>query len=298
MMSNFNEKLEQYRILIDNSLMNYVAKPDFEETRVYEAMEYAFTGGGKRIRPILTLEFCRLCGADISDALPFACAVEMIHCYSLVHDDLPCMDDDALRRGKPSCHIAYGEAYALLAGDGLLTLAFETMLKNYEDSSVMPQNAAKAALELAKQAGYLGMIGGQTVDIASEGKNISLETLKLMHSLKTGALISAACKIGCIVAGASEDKIAAAEEYAKNIGLAFQITDDVLDAVGDTAQLGKNVGSDEAKNKTTFVSLMGVEESLKVAYELTEKAKKELEIFGADSEFLCRLADYLANRNK
>ena len=297
-MSNFKNQLEQYKVLIDNSLMNYVSKPEFDEKRVYEAMEYAFTGGGKRIRPILTLEFCRLCGMDISNALPFACAVEMIHCYSLVHDDLPCMDDDALRRGKPSCHIAYGEAYALLAGDGLLTLAFETMLKNYEGSSVLPQNSARAALELAKQAGYCGMIGGQTVDIASEGKAISLETLKLMHSLKTGALISAACKIGCIIAGASEEKIAAAEEYAKNIGLAFQITDDVLDAVGDTAQLGKTVGSDEAKNKTTFVSLMGVEKSLEIARELTEKAKNELEIFGGDSAFLCELADYLAKRDK
>ena len=297
-MSNFKDKLEQYRVLIDNSLMNYVTKPDFEEKRVYDAMAYAFTGGGKRIRPILTLEFCRLCGMDISYALPFACAVEMIHCYSLVHDDLPCMDDDALRRGKPSCHIAYGEAYALLAGDGLLTLAFETMLKKYEGSIVTPQNSARAALELAKQAGYCGMIGGQTVDIASEGKEINLETLKLMHSLKTGALISAACKIGCIIAGASEEKICAAQEYAKNIGLAFQITDDVLDAVGDTAQLGKNVGSDEANNKTTFVSLMGVEKSLEAACELTEKAKSELEIFGSDSEFLCELADYLAKRDK
>jgi len=297
-MSNFKDKLEQYKVLIDNSLMNYVAKPGFEEKRVYEAMEYAFTGGGKRIRPILTLEFSRLCGMDISDALKFACAVEMIHCYSLVHDDLPCMDDDALRRGKPSCHIAYGEAYALLAGDGLLTLAFETILKQNEGSTVTARNAARAALELAQQAGYLGMIGGQTVDISSEGKAVSLDTLKLMHSLKTGALISAACKIGCIIAGASEEKIAAAEEYAKNIGLAFQITDDVLDAVGDTAQLGKNVGSDEAKNKTTFVSLMGVEKSLEIARELTEKAKSELKIFGSDSEFLYELADYLVKRDK
>lgn len=297
-MSNFKEKLERYRVLIDNSLMNYVSKPGFEEKRVYEAMEYAFTGGGKRIRPILTLEFCRLCGMDIDNALPFACAVEMIHCYSLVHDDLPCMDDDELRRGKPSCHIAYGEAYALLAGDGLLTLAFETMLKNYDGSAVAPKNSARAALELAEKAGHLGMIGGQTVDIASEGREISLETLKLMHSLKTGALISAACRIGCIIAGADEEKITAAQEYAKNIGLAFQITDDVLDAVGDTAQLGKKAGSDEAKNKTTFVSLLGVEKSLEVARELTEKAKSELEVFGNDSEFLCELADYLAKRDK
>ena len=297
-MSNFKEKFEEYKSLIDNSLMKYVSAPEFEEKMVYEAMEYAFTGGGKRIRPMLTLEFCRLCGADVSDALPFACAVEMIHCYSLVHDDLPCMDDDELRRGKPSCHIAYGEAYALLAGDGLLTLAFETMLKKYEGSSVLPPNAARAALELSKQAGYCGMIGGQTVDIASESKNISLETLQLMHSLKTGALISAACKIGCIVAGASDEKIMAADQYAKNIGLAFQITDDVLDAVGDTKLLGKVAGSDQANNKTTFVSLMGVEKSLEFARELTEKAKSELEVFGSDSEFLCELADYLASRNK
>lgn len=297
-MSNFKEKLEHYRALIDSSLMNYVAKPDFDETRVYDAMEYAFTGGGKRVRPILALEFCRICGMDISNALPFACAVEMIHCYSLVHDDLPCMDDDALRRGKPSCHIAYGEAYALLAGDGLLTLAFETMLKNYEGSTVLPQNAARAALELSTKAGYCGMIGGQTIDILSEGKAISLDTLKLMHSLKTGALICAACKIGCIIAGADEEKIAAAEKYARNIGLAFQITDDVLDAVGDTAQLGKKAGSDEANNKTTFVSLMGVEKSLETARELTEKAKESLTVFGSDSEFLCELADYLAKRDK
>ena len=297
-MSNFKNKLEGYKELIDSSLMKYVSAPDFDEKRVYEAMEYAFTGGGKRIRPILALEFSRLCGAEVEDALPFACAIEMIHCYSLVHDDLPCMDNDALRRGKPSCHIAYGEAYALLAGDGLLTHAFETMLKSYEGSSVLPQNAARAALELAKSSGYCGMIGGQTIDIASEGKSISLDTLKLMHSLKTGALICAACKIGCIVAGASEEKISAAEEYAKNIGLAFQITDDVLDAIGDTAQLGKTVGSDESNNKTTFVSLMGVEKSLEAARELTEKAKQSLAVFGSDGEFLCELADYLAARDK
>ncbi len=297
-MSNFNRKFDEYRKLIDDSLMNYLDAPDFEEKRVYEAMAYAFTGGGKRIRPLLALEFCRLCGGNVVDALPFACAVEMIHCYSLVHDDLPCMDDDALRRGKPSCHVAFGEAYALLAGDGLLTLAFETMLKKYDDSAVLPQNAARAALELAKQAGHCGMIGGQTVDIASEGKSISLDTLRLMHSMKTGALISAACKIGCIVAGADEEKIASAENYAKNIGLAFQITDDVLDAIGDTEQLGKTVGSDESKNKTTFVTLLGVEKSLEKADELTQMAKGELKIFGEDSEFLCELADYLAKRNK
>jgi geranylgeranyl diphosphate synthase type II len=193
----------------------------------------------------------------------------------------------------------YGEAMGILAGDGLLNYAFETALKAFEHASGKEVQRVVKALEiLAAKAGVFGMIGGQTVDITSEGKDISLETLKLMHSLKTGALISAACKIGCIVAGASEDKIAAAQEYAKNIGLAFQITDDVLDTIGDTAQLGKTVGSDEAKNKTTFVSLMGVDESLKAAYELTEKAKKELEVFGADSEFLCELADYLAKRDK
>ena len=297
-MSNFKQKFDEYRQLIDKSLRNYLDEPCFDEKIVYEAMAYAFTGGGKRIRPLLTLEFCRLCGGNIADALPFACAIEMIHCYSLVHDDLPCMDDDVLRRGKPSCHIAYGEAYALLAGDGLLTLAFETMLKKYDGSAVLPQNAARAALELAKQAGHCGMIGGQTVDIASEGKDIGLDTLKLMHSLKTGALISAACKIECIIAGADDKKISSAERYAKNIGLAFQITDDVLDAIGNTEQLGKTVGSDENKNKTTFVSLLGVEKSLEQADKLTQKAKGELEIFGEDSEFLCELADYLAKRDK
>ncbi len=256
------------------------------------AMNYSVENGGKRIRPMLVLEFCRVCGKDNEAALPFACALEMIHTYSLIHDDLPCMDDDDMRRGKPSCHVKFGEAYALLAGDALLTLAFETVMK--ADLSEKQKN--DACLYLAKCAGINGMVGGQTLDLMNEGKSVTADELKKTDSLKTLALINAACILGCIAAGADDKMKDAAEKYANGLGLAFQIVDDILDVTGDSAVLGKPVGSDETNDKSTYVSLLGIEESKRTAEKLTNDAKDALNVFGKNGEWLKNLADKLLNR--
>lgn len=257
-----------------------------------DAMAYSLKNGGKRIRPVLTLEFCRICGGDYKSAIPFAVAVEMIHTYSLIHDDLPCMDNDDVRRGKPSSHMVYGEANALLAGDGLLTLAFETVLSAEIDAD----KKTKAALELAKAAGVSGMIGGQVMDLANEEKITTFDEITTAEMLKTGALIKVAAVMGCIAAGANKVQLEAAEKYCGNIGLAFQILDDILDVTSDEKTLGKPIGSDSENGKSTFVSLLGLDESKRLAAELTEKAKKSLDIFGSEGEFLSCLADKLYER--
>lgn len=261
---------------------------------VAQAMKYSVRNGGKRVRPSLVLEFCRVCGGDIEKALPFACALEMIHTYSLIHDDLPCMDNDDFRRGKPSCHVAFGEANALLAGDGLLTLAFETAAK----SELPCELTVKGIAELAKAAGVCGMIGGQVMDLQNEGRKISLDTLNKTEELKTGELIRAACVLGCIAAGADGEKIKAAEKYAAGIGLAFQIIDDILDVVGDEKALGKPVGSDEENEKSTYVTLLGIDGSREKAALLTREAKDALNVFGTDTQALSDFADAMENRNK
>lgn len=280
-----------YLDLINNALERYLPQSD---DIVSQAMKYSIRNGGKRIRPMLTLEFCKACGGDVEKALPFACAVEMIHTYSLIHDDLPCMDDDDYRRGKPSCHIAFGEANALLAGDGLLTLAFETALS----ADLPAENTVAAAKELSRAAGILGMVGGQVLDLQNENKAISLECLEQIHNLKTGELIRVACVMGCVAAGADEAKIKAAEEYAHGIGLTFQIIDDILDVTSDAETLGKPVGSDAENMKTTYISLMGIEKSMKKAKELTENAKSALCVFNENTQQLAELADSLLNRKK
>ena len=262
--------------------------------KMLEAMSYSLENGGKRIRPALTLEFCRICGGDVKSAVPFALAVEMIHTYSLIHDDLPCMDDDDMRRGKPSNHKVFGYANALLAGDGLLTLAFETLLSAPDLSF---EQKAKAGLELAKAAGCAGMIAGQVMDLENEGKKAALDEVSATDRLKTGELIRAAALLGCIAAGADEEKKKAATEYCDNIGLAFQIVDDILDVTSDDITLGKPVGSDSENEKSTYVSLLGLEKSKEFADELTQKAKAALEIFGKEKDFLAQLADKLASRN-
>ncbi|MGN0634940.1 MAG: polyprenyl synthetase family protein [Acutalibacteraceae bacterium] len=261
---------------------------------VCDAMRYSLSGGGKRIRPYLVLEFCRVCGGDVQKAMPFAAAVEMIHTYSLIHDDLPCMDNDDLRRGKPACHIRYGYANALLAGDGLLTLAFATLAK----AELPPERIAKACATLAREAGHLGMIGGQTMDLENEGKAVTLDTLRQTDCLKTVCLIRAACALGCIAAGASEDAIRAAETYAKGVGLAFQIVDDILDVTSDTATLGKPVGSDAAQNKNTYVTLCGLETARAEAERYTADAVAAIESFGEQGEALRTLAQTLCTRKK
>lgn len=234
----------------------------------------------------------------MENALPFACAVEMVHTYSLIHDDLPCMDNDFLRRGRPANHIANGEAMALLAGDALLTRAFEVMLCDETIKLVGAEAAAMAAGCLARSIGVLGMIGGQVIDLESEEKNLTQVALDKMHSLKTGALITAAAKIGCIAAQANKNEILAAQSYANSIGLAFQIMDDILDVTSTSDELGKNVGSDLAAQKSTYVSCMGIEKSKRTVLQLTENAIKSLKVFGDKKEFLQIFAQDLSKRKR
>ncbi len=298
-MIDFEKRSAEYVEIINNAVSEYVSGKSFGGREssglelMLKAMAYSLENGGKRIRPMLTLEFCRACGGDVKAALPLAVGIEMIHTYSLIHDDLPCMDDDDMRRGKPSSHKVFGEANALLAGDSLLTLAFETVLSAPDLSGEVK---SKAGLELAKAAGCSGMIAGQVMDLANEGRAAALDDVKATDRRKTGELIKVSAVLGCIAANADEEKIKAAEKYCENIGLAFQIVDDILDVTSDEETLGKPIGSDSENEKSTYVSLLGLEESSHYASELTENAKKSLEIFGSEGEFLLELADRLSDR--
>lgn len=282
---------EEYLALINEALDGFVPLCGDERDLVAKAMRYSLKNGGKRVRPVLLLEFTRVCGGDVNAALPLACALEMIHTYSLIHDDLPCMDDDDFRRGQPSCHKQFGEATALLAGDGLLTLAFSVASK----ALLAPERLLPCLTTLADAAGYLGMIGGQTMDLQHEEQTISAELLRATDRLKTGQLICAACRIGCLAAGAGQEKIDAAQCYAENIGLAFQIVDDLLDITGSAEELGKPIGSDEEKNKSTYPALLGLDESRRLVGELTEQALNALRCFD-DAAFLASFAEKLAKR--
>lgn len=285
---------EEYISLINSSLYDYVKLMGDEEDRVSEAMLYSLKNGGKRVRPMLVLEFCRACGGNVESAIPFACALEMIHTYSLIHDDLPCMDDDDFRRGMPSCHKQFDYATALLAGDGLLTLAFSVA----SGAKLPAEKVVKAIKLLSDCAGHLGMIGGQTMDLQHEGMQISIESLKKTDALKTGRLIYAACTLGCLVAGADEDKFKAAEIYAESIGLAFQIVDDLLDITSTSEELGKPVGSDELNSKSTYPSLLGFDRSKELVNELTDRAVTAVSMLGDESKFLSDYAVKLAVRTK
>ena len=289
-MNDYKSDFKSYIDIVNARLAELLACAEDGDI-VSKAMKYSVENGGKRVRPVLVLESCKMCGGDISDAVDMACALEMIHTYSLIHDDLPCMDDDDMRRGKPSCHIKFGEEYALLAGDALLTYAFEVAAKAKID------NAKKVAAIacLAESAGFGGMVGGQVIDLQSEGKQISYETLRKMHSLKTGALIRCAAKLGCICAGADRDKTDALVNYADNIGYAFQAVDDILDVTSTQEVLGKPIGSDEECGKTTYVTLFGVEKAKEIAEELTENAVKSIADF-ENNEFLVKLAKELTDR--
>ena len=282
-----NEKIEK-------SLKSYIPPENVYVQKLYDAMEYSLVAGGKRIRPLLVLEFCRLCGGDIEDAMPFACAVEMIHTYSLIHDDLPCMDNDDYRRGKPSNHKVFGEDIALLAGDALQALAFKTATSHITDKNA--SRVARAVNNLAYYCGAEGMVGGQVIDLESEGKNVGIERLREMDRKKTGAIIKSACEMGCIIAGADENKIENARCFGENIGLAFQIKDDILDVTAEQEKLGKPVGSDLENEKSTYVSLLGIEKCSELVQSLTQEALKNLESFDGDSETLRKLALSLAER--
>lgn len=289
------ERLEHHRIQVEAWLGRCLRERE-PRGDLYDAMEYSLLGGGKRIRPVLTLECCRMCGGDPELALPFAGAVEMIHTYSLIHDDLPCMDDDDLRRGRPTNHKVYGEATAVLAGDALLTAAFEVMLSQGE--VLLPERVLAAAQTLAQAAGGCGMVGGQVLDMAGEGHSLSLAEVEELQRLKTGALIAAAAEIGCIAAGGTEEQRLSVRRYAEKLGLAFQIQDDILDVTGDASTLGKPVGSDARSEKTTFVSLKGLKACQELVRSLTEEAKRALAPFGTKGESLCWLAESLVGREK
>lgn len=289
-MPNNTGTTQAYAELVNNALEQLL--PPAQKSIVCEAMRYSVFNGGKRVRPVLTLEFCRLCGGKPETAIAFACAVEMIHAYSLIHDDLPCMDNDDLRRGKPACHIRFGEANALLAGDALLTLAFETVFT----ARLAPELIAKAGAHLSAAAGWDGMIGGQVMDLSNEGKDTELSELLETDAKKTGRLITAACVLGCTAANAGKEKTDAAAVYAANVGLAFQLVDDILDVTGSTGALGKPAGSDTGNKKSTYIGSLGIDAAKMKVFELTQQAKASLSVFGGDSDFLISLADSLAQR--
>lgn len=292
---NFKEELKNRVVNIEDLLNEYMPKVEGYQNNIFDSMNYSLKAGGKRLRPILTLEACKLVGGNEKDAYPFAVAIEMIHTYSLIHDDLPALDNDDLRRGRKTNHKVYGEAMAILAGDGLLNYAYEIMLRE-SLSKGEPEKYLKAINEIAKASGIYGMIGGQVVDIESEGKSIDMEKLDFIHMNKTAAIIIGCMRAGAIIGGASEEELENVTKYAKNIGLSFQIVDDILDIVGDEAKLGKKVGSDIDNEKSTYPLLIGLEKSKETANKLIAEAKMSIDYINKDSEFLNNLADYIVDR--
>ena len=288
---SFEDKLIGYKNSFESFLKDYLESLSGIDEILLRSMEYSLFSGGKRIRPVLMLAVYDACGGESFEVYKFASAIEMIHTYSLIHDDLPCMDDDDMRRGNPSCHKMFGEATALLAGDALLTHAFDVAC----DANLAPEQINSALSLLSQNAGVGGMIGGQVLDLMYEKFSPSLAELLTVHKLKTGALISAACLLGCIAGNATDAQIAAASKFAYNLGISFQIRDDLLDIYGDEAKLGKHVGSDEENNKTTYVTIVGKDRAQQDVKSLTESAKAQLAHF-QNTEFLEALADYLVSR--
>ena len=286
---------EEYRQKIEQSLNAcFCLTDDFPIRGLAEAMRYSLLAGGKRIRPMLVLEFCRVSGGDIRLALPVACAVEMLHTYSLIHDDLPCMDNDDLRRGRPTNHKVFGECTAVLAGDTLQAEAFGTILR----SDLAPERKAHCAEILADAVGLDGMCGGQFLDMSWEGKRLNEQELTEINSRKTGALLTAACQMGVAAAGGSDRLLEAAGQFGSAIGLAFQLRDDVLDVVSTAEVLGKPIGSDAQESKNTYMALLGQAGCETMIERLTAAAKSALAGVFADSDFLCALADTLSVREK
>lgn len=289
----YNNILNNDIQIVERALIQNLPKAKDGQAEVVNAMNYSLSNGGKRIRPILALEFAQACGGSRDACLPLACAVEYIHTYSLIHDDLPCMDNDDMRRGKPSCHKQFGEANALLAGDALLTHAFEII----GTSDLSPAKKTMAVTLLSQNAGVGGMIGGQVIDLIIENSNPALSELLTVYKLKTGALISAACLMGCISAGATDEQLSAASKFAYSLGVAFQIQDDILDIIGTEEELGKPVGSDAENNKQTYAAVKGIEGAKKDVERLTTMAISQLDKF-ENTEFLRNLAMSLINRSK
>lgn len=294
---DFKKMLKERKSIIENELERHMKFEKGYQNTVFEAMKYSVDAGGKRLRPILLIEACEMLGGKREDAMPFACAVEMIHTYSLIHDDLPAMDDDDLRRGKPTNHKVFGEGMAVLAGDGLLNHAFETMIKKSLEDEKRAHIYIKAMNEIANGSGVHGMIGGQVVDLESENKQIDIDTLDYIHMNKTAKMIIKPMRAGAIIASASESDMEAVTKYANAIGLAFQIVDDILDIEGDQEKLGKDIGSDIENQKSTYPSILGLEESKKIAKRLIEEGKEAIKSLNVKDEFLIELADYILNRD-
>ena len=296
-MTELKKRLADNAKLIADTLPNYLETTDSDLSLLYESMRYSALAEGKRIRPFLVMEFCRLFGGEAEAALPFACAIECVHASSLIHDDMPCMDNDDLRRGKPTNHVVFGEDIALLAGDALITRGYEIAARN---KAVKPEIALAATAMLLKNAGAYGMMGGQQIDLWGEKNKVDFPLLLKMHAKKTGALIRTSALLGGFAAGISSEedpRMQDAALYAENIGLAFQVIDDILDATSDNETLGKPVHSDLEQEKTTFLTEMSIEDAFAYAKEKTENAIKVIEKY-ENNEILTELAIYLLNRNK
>jgi geranylgeranyl pyrophosphate synthase len=289
------ERLATFQSRVNGRIAEHLDALPAEAVRLREAMRYAMLTGGKRLRPVLAYAACHACGGDSADVDDVACALEFLHTYSLVHDDLPAMDDDALRRGQPTCHIAFDEATAILAGDALQTLAFEVLAAACP--GLDPLRRLTLVTTLAQASGVAGMAGGQALDLAAEGTALDLPALERIHRLKTGRLIRAAVRMGGLVAGADESRLDALDEYADAIGLAFQVHDDILDVVGDTATLGKQQGADAVLGKATYPGLLGLEAARALAVSLRERAISALAGFDERADTLRTLADYIVTRD-
>ena len=296
---DFSLQYQDYLDDINKEITAIACVPHSLQKSVFEAMNYALTGGGKRIRPVLTVAVCDMLGGNHQDAVKVAAALECIHTYSLIHDDLPCMDDDDLRRGRPTCHKVFPENIALLAGDGLLNLAFELLSDTSRYETLSDSVIVKLIAKVSKASGTRGMIGGQVIDLESEGlSNVTEERLRELHRLKTGALILVSAQCGCICAGIldeTHDTFKHISEYASKLGLAFQVKDDILDVIGEEEALGKPIGSDAKSEKNTFVTLLGLDGAKEELAQLTREAKEALDCF-EHADFLVELADYLLKR--
>lgn len=292
---DLKQYLQARRLIVEEALEAALSEQEGVEARIVEAMRYSLFAGGKRLRPILCLAAAEAVGGEIKAALPAACALEMIHTYSLIHDDLPAMDDDDLRRGKPTSHKVFGEAIAILAGDGLLTEAFVVL---GDCNILLPERAVQLVGVIARAASYRGMVGGQVVDMLSQNKPADLKTVQQMHSRKTAALISAAAESGALAGGGTDDQVAALAKYGRAVGLAFQIADDILDIEGDTELLGKTTGADLARGKVTYPAAAGLERSREAARDLVNDAITELERFDERADPLRALARYIITRKK
>ncbi len=290
----FKEELKKKAAVVEEALERFIPSPGTYPPLIHQAMRYSVLGGGKRLRPVLVMASTEVAGGSSLDVLPAACAVELIHAYSLIHDDLPAMDNDDYRRGKPTSHKVYGEAMALLAGDALLTLAFKLLA---ECKNARPEDTVRIIHEAAVGAGTLGLIGGQVVDTFSAGEDIDAATLEYIHRHKTGAMYRISVRTGAILAGAGEEELARLTEYAEFMGLAFQIKDDILDIEGDEQKIGKPVGSDIRNKKATYPALFGLDKSKEKARAAVERAKEALQPFGEKADFLNALVEYVIKRD-